>query len=592
MVMDLLEVAEPVEENKAKIRLAYEHAEKGRWLLEAGMLEGNREYVERGRPDPFRWPEVLRRAALGGMGGWECDDSAAFPRARMAMLETGKAETEFFIKHRKEILDKCGRVLFEEERDAAVRYAQMKGTTNGYDMDSGIDAWRKKYKGPEGRSAKNVRVKLKCGEWFSMEEYWRAQRKGTEEMKNRSERALRMLRGAAGGDEKAVAKVDRTWKSYVLQEAEATSREAKITWCRENGISVGNLQHDGIYVYGCPEGMTREGLEKGMSEAASKACGFPVVVVSKEIEVPTMEEVRKWGNEVQKGAERKEATTGGGEDLDTLLRALQDEEWEALLAGTNGNEVGELEGQGGRRGGKGKRAERMAAREAKERREAQEKEKEDTGGNGEERDEEVREGQEGNGEDEEGWQEDYGCDEWMSAEGEEGRAGDRGGRREDTGGLANMVTDMSDEQWTAMMEQAEEEGRRQTAVGEVIGDVTSEEWDVLFGKDVEVRERGDGEGRDGVDETLGDMSATELEGLVRCAVPLLTHEGKGRGAGQGLRDRFLTGELRRAAAPPRRGDSDTPRGGAARDSGTRLQGAMQMRLEQGSTPGEHDKVSE
>ena len=36
------------------------------------------------------------------------------------------------------------------------------------------------------------------------------------------------------------------WKSYVLQEAEACAREAKMAWATREGIRVMNLQHDGI----------------------------------------------------------------------------------------------------------------------------------------------------------------------------------------------------------------------------------------------------------------------------------------------------------------------------------------------------------
>ena len=41
---------------------------------------------------------------------------------------------------------------------------------------------------------------------------------------------------------------ERTLASYVFQEAEGLSREAKLWWCRTNGHTVHNLQHDGVVV--------------------------------------------------------------------------------------------------------------------------------------------------------------------------------------------------------------------------------------------------------------------------------------------------------------------------------------------------------
>ena len=62
-------------------------------------------------------------------------------------------------------------------------------------------------------------------------------------------------------------------KSYLLQEAEATAREAKIAWLEANGMRVTSLQHDGVMASGT---VGQEQIEKGTSEAASLACGFEV----------------------------------------------------------------------------------------------------------------------------------------------------------------------------------------------------------------------------------------------------------------------------------------------------------------------------
>ena len=47
--------------------------------------------------------------------GWECDDEAAYPRAKMAMVPHGKEVTEAFLLHREEIMKKVGAKLISNE---------------------------------------------------------------------------------------------------------------------------------------------------------------------------------------------------------------------------------------------------------------------------------------------------------------------------------------------------------------------------------------------------------------------------------------------------------------------------------------------
>ena len=67
------------------------------------------------------------------------------------------------------------------------------------------------------------------------------------------------------------------WKSYVLQEAEACAREAKMAWAARENIRVMNLQHDGI-VTGSLGGRQCQEVARGMQEAASHVCGHEVQV--------------------------------------------------------------------------------------------------------------------------------------------------------------------------------------------------------------------------------------------------------------------------------------------------------------------------
>ena len=76
-------------------------------------------------------------------------------------------------------------------------------------------------------------------------------------------------------------KAGRTAKSYILQEAEATARNAKVAWCHANGLRVTDLQHDGIMVAGIEPGSELD-VTAGMEAAATAACGFGVGVDIKQ----------------------------------------------------------------------------------------------------------------------------------------------------------------------------------------------------------------------------------------------------------------------------------------------------------------------
>ena len=65
----------------------------------------------------------------------------------------------------------------------------------------------------------------------------------------------------------------------LLQEGEAASRQAKCRWSRARGIGVYQLQHDGVVV---ARQTDAAGVAQAMSEAASAACGLPVVVIPED----------------------------------------------------------------------------------------------------------------------------------------------------------------------------------------------------------------------------------------------------------------------------------------------------------------------
>ena len=72
-------------------------------------------------------------------------------------------------------------------------------------------------------------------------------------------------------------------KSYLLQEAEAVSRAAKMGWCAEHGVRVTSIQHDGIMVAHLPAGRTGEDVAAALAQAATAACGYEVHVKATHI---------------------------------------------------------------------------------------------------------------------------------------------------------------------------------------------------------------------------------------------------------------------------------------------------------------------
>ena len=72
-------------------------------------------------------------------------------------------------------------------------------------------------------------------------------------------------------------------KSYLLQEAEAVSRAAKMEWCAQHGVRVVSIQHDGVVVASIPHGWSAKEMAEQLGMAASGACGYEVVVEGKWI---------------------------------------------------------------------------------------------------------------------------------------------------------------------------------------------------------------------------------------------------------------------------------------------------------------------
>ena len=186
----------------------------------------------------------------------------------------------------------------------------MKGVINGFDMDSGLDAWKKKKGADIRKTLRGYEIIIgKKGErTFSLEKYRKAQAQSTQWMAGRSTRMVEYLQSRVETGTTSWRKASLTTKSYLLQEAEAMSRLAKAEWCRERGLEVTSLQHDGIMI-DMKENMYEE-ASKGMSAAATKTCRYTVEVVVKGVkggwDLPPLRATQESGR-----GKGRELSTGG-----------------------------------------------------------------------------------------------------------------------------------------------------------------------------------------------------------------------------------------------------------------------------------------
>jgi len=67
---------------------------------------------------------------------------------------------------------------------------------------------------------------------------------------------------------------ERTLASYIFQEKEAISRNAKIAWCTQKGHKVHNLQHDGIIV-SLARNADKHETGREMERISGNALGYP-----------------------------------------------------------------------------------------------------------------------------------------------------------------------------------------------------------------------------------------------------------------------------------------------------------------------------
>ena len=74
-------------------------------------------------------------------------------------------------------------------------------------------------------------------------------------------------------DAKRLEHPERTLASYVFQEAEGVSRQAKVRWAVQQGHTVLNLEHDGV-VLAFEPGVGVAQAERDLRRACSHALGY------------------------------------------------------------------------------------------------------------------------------------------------------------------------------------------------------------------------------------------------------------------------------------------------------------------------------
>lgn len=203
------------------------------------------------------------------------------------MVPAGRGITKAFVDHREEILAEVGDALFRTHGDDAARRQWAKRIFAGYDNDATLEGWARDTQGRhEGRTMGRVSLRVGVtasspGVEFKPSDYWRAQKTSTAWMWDHAGAELReyltQLRP------RATAKANMgAWKSYVLQEAEAAGRGAKLEWAEAQGIPVLSIQHDGIILgrVGPDDADEGEGaaIREELSRVVSEAVGYQVWV--------------------------------------------------------------------------------------------------------------------------------------------------------------------------------------------------------------------------------------------------------------------------------------------------------------------------
>ena len=284
---------------RGQVNIQYRMPAKGAQLRAAGYVMLCR--VNAGGADPFTLPTALREMALARFGT-DFDDSSSYPRGFLHMLESGAEVCRLFIENREAVLRQAGAYFFPTA-SATERRDRVKLLTNRLDMDGTFDRWCDDMEVPQRRRhLPSVRVELPPTrtsvavrgarvhvtvvvqpQRFNMAAYVAAQPARTREVGRRCPRMLAFvqeLRPQRRGDHPDAPL--RTIKSYIAQEREAVSREAKRAWCVAHGHHWLNTQHDGMII-ALRRGISLEVARLDLKRVCSAWLGYPQPVEVKHM---------------------------------------------------------------------------------------------------------------------------------------------------------------------------------------------------------------------------------------------------------------------------------------------------------------------
>ena len=234
-------------------------------------------------PDPFACSRRVRAAALARFG-LDFDDEASYPRAGAHLIAEGRGLMRLFIAHREAVLAAIGLRFFGGALPAKERRDRAKQLVNSLEMDGTFEAWCDGW-GVSPHLLRGLAVDLPGGQGLDVAALVRVQPARTLALVQARPRAYAFVRqacAALGGDHP-----DRTLRSYVMQDREAASREAKVAWAVRAGWQVVSHQHDGVVMrppVACGTGSDTARLAcAALSRACSDALGYEQPVAVKEM---------------------------------------------------------------------------------------------------------------------------------------------------------------------------------------------------------------------------------------------------------------------------------------------------------------------
>ena len=204
---------------------------------------------------------------------------------KAAILTTGRALASQMLASdaaREELLQAIGRIFFPSQ--PAVWRERAKVLINRLDMDGSFSKWCSDFGVRDGQRTLDSAQLMVGGRPFDLATYIAEQPLRTQEIGRRFPRMLAFTRRvcptASGASVWAQGKPLSTLKSYILQEAEGISRDAKRRWCTAHGHRCYSLQHDGV-VIGLRASVSPSAAAQDLQCWTEAALGYPQPVTVK-----------------------------------------------------------------------------------------------------------------------------------------------------------------------------------------------------------------------------------------------------------------------------------------------------------------------